>query len=94
MLDTITLYWLSNSSTSSARFYWECEYDSTARETELPVGVSWFGGDNSYAPREWCERYYKNIVHWREMERGGHFAAWEVPGLFVQEVREWGRKFR
>ena len=89
MLDTIMLYWLSNSGVSSARFYWECEVDSTARAIDLPVGVSWFGGDNCYAPREWCERYYKDIVYWNETERGGHFAAWEQPGLFVEEVRKW-----
>ncbi|GAB7328362.1 hypothetical protein MBLNU13_g00350t1 [Cladosporium sp. NU13] len=81
MLDTIMLYWLSNSGTSSARYYWE-------------FGVSWFGGDNSYAPREWCERYYTNIVHWNETEKGGHFAAWEVPELFVAEVRAWRSKIR
>jgi pimeloyl-ACP methyl ester carboxylesterase len=94
MLDTIMLYWLSNSGTSSARYYWENQPDSTAWPIDIPVGVSWFGGDNSYAPREWCERYYKNIVYWNETERGGHFAAWEVPGIFVKEVREWRRKIR
>jgi pimeloyl-ACP methyl ester carboxylesterase len=94
MLDIIMLYWLSNSGTSSARFYWESEFGSTAQTIHMPVGVSWFGGDNSYAPREWCERYYKNIVHWNETERGGHFAAWEVPELFVAEVREWRSKIR
>ena len=92
MLDTIMLYWLSNSGTSSARFYWECDVDSTARLIEnIPVGVSWFGGDNCYAPREWCERYYKKIVYWNETVRGGHFAAWEQPGMFVEEVRKWSR---
>jgi pimeloyl-ACP methyl ester carboxylesterase len=89
MLDIIMLYWLSNSGTSSARSYWENIPDCTARRIDMPVGVSWFGGDNSYAPREWCERYYKNIVYWEETDRGGHFAAWEVPDLFVTEVRKW-----
>lgn len=92
ILDNISLYWFSNSATSSARFYFECEFDSTAWEIKLPVGVSWFPGDTAYGPREWCERYYRDIVHWREMERGGHFAAWEVPDLFVAEVREWRGK--
>lgn len=94
MLDTIMLYWLSNSGTSSARFYWECDVDSTARliEKNISVGVSWFGGDNCYAPREWCERYYKNIVYWNETEKGGHFAAWEQPDIFVREVRRWRQK--
>ncbi|THX08946.1 alpha/beta-hydrolase [Aureobasidium pullulans] len=94
ILDNISLYWFSNSATSSARFYFECEFDSTAWEIKLPVGVSWFPGDTAYGPREWCERYYGNIVHWREMERGGHFAAWEVPDLFVAEVREWRGKIK
>lgn len=94
MLDTIMLYWLSNSGTSSARYYWECEVDCTAIEVNLPVGVSWFGGDNSYAPREWCERYYKDIVYWNETERGGHFAAWEQPDMFVAELRKWRRSLK
>jgi pimeloyl-ACP methyl ester carboxylesterase len=94
MLDTIMLYWLSNSGTSSARYYWECEVDSTAWAIDLPVGVSWFGGDTTYGPREWCERYYKNILYWNETDRGGHFAAWEVPDLFVEEVCKWASKMR
>lgn len=92
MLDIIMLYWLSNSGTSSGRYYWECKPDSTAWPVDIPVGVSWFGGDNSYGPRDWCERYYKNIVYWNETDRGGHFAAWEVPDLFVAEVCEWRKK--
>jgi pimeloyl-ACP methyl ester carboxylesterase len=94
MLDMIMLYWLSNSGTSSARYYWENQFDCTAWTIEIPVGVSWFGGDNSYAPKEWCERYYKNIIYWNETARGGHFAAWEVPDIFVAEVREWQSKIR
>lgn len=94
MLDNITLYWLSNAGASSARYYWEGKPDSTAWQVDLPVGVSWFGGDNSYAPREWCERYYKDIVYWNEADRGGHFAAWEVPDVFVDEVRAWRRRIR
>lgn len=93
MLDTIMLYWLTNSGTSSARYYWENKPDSTAWPIDdIPVGVSWFPADTSFAPREWCERYWKNIVYWREVERGGHFAAWEQPELFVKEIRAWRRK--
>jgi pimeloyl-ACP methyl ester carboxylesterase len=93
MLDTITLYWLSNCATSSARFYFENKPDTTAWRIDLPVGVSWFPGDTSYAPREWCERYWDNIVWWNEeIELGGHFAAWEQAGLFVREIRGWRRK--
>lgn len=91
MLDTIMLHWLSNSGTSSARYYWENQPDCTALPVDIPLGVSWFCGDSSYAPREWCERQYKNIVYWNETPRGGHFAAWEVPDLFIAEVRKWRR---
>ncbi|XEU96100.1 hypothetical protein FSHL1_001385 [Fusarium sambucinum] len=94
MLDTIMLYWLTNSATSSARYYWECGSSTTAWEIHVPVGVSWFGGDNSFAPKEWCERYYKNIVHWNELPRGGHFAAWEQPDAFVTDIREWHKQIR
>jgi epoxide hydrolase len=92
MLDTITLYWLSNSGASSARFYWENKPDTTAWSISIPVAVCWFSGDTSYAPREWCERYWSNIVHWEETERGGHFAAWEQPDLFVASMRKWKGK--
>ncbi|RGP73965.1 epoxide hydrolase [Fusarium sporotrichioides] len=94
MLDTIMLYWLTNSATSSARYYWESGSSTTALEIHVPVGVSWFGGDNSYAPKEWCERYYKNTVYWNETPKGGHFAAWEQPDVFVAEIREWNRQIR
>ncbi|KAF2426246.1 alpha/beta-hydrolase [Tothia fuscella] len=94
ILDTIMLYWLSNSATSSARYYyyWECGNDTTALQIDMPVGVSWFPGNTSYGSKEWCGRYYKNIVHWNELESGGHFAAWEVPHLFVAELRKWRSK--
>jgi pimeloyl-ACP methyl ester carboxylesterase len=94
MLDTIMLYWLSNSSVSSARVYWECERDSTAWPISIPVGVSWFPGDIAYAPREWAQRYYSDIVHWREVEKGGHFAAWEVPDLFCTRDKGVGKTYK
>ncbi|KAF7198223.1 putative epoxide hydrolase [Pseudocercospora fuligena] len=92
ILDNIMLYWLSNSGASSVRLYWEAKTDNTALPIKIPVGVSIFPGDLVTAPKKWGERYYDNIVHWREVERGGHFAAWEVPELFVREVRETFRK--
>ncbi|KAK4502298.1 hypothetical protein PRZ48_005723 [Zasmidium cellare] len=85
VLDNIMVYWLSNSGGSSARLYWEDD-DNTALPISIPVGVSVFPGDQSYAPRSWGERYYSSIVHWRDVERGGHFAAWEVPDIFVRET--------
>ncbi|KAF2162905.1 hypothetical protein M409DRAFT_68866 [Zasmidium cellare ATCC 36951] len=93
ILDDIMVYWLSNSGGSSARLYWEDD-DNTALPISIPVGVSIFPGDLNYAPRSWGERYYSNIVHWRDVEKGGHFAAWEVPGLFVREVRDTFRHVR
>lgn len=87
VLDHIMVYWLSNSGGSSAKLYWEDE-DNTALPINIPVGVSIFPGDTNSAPRSWGERYYLNIVHWRDVEKGGHFAAWEVPDLFVREVRD------
>lgn len=93
MLDNIMVYWLSNSGASSARLYWEDD-DNTALPIDIPVGVSIFRADLVSAPRAWGERYYSTIVHWREMEKGGHFAAWEVPKLFVREVRDCFRKVR
>jgi pimeloyl-ACP methyl ester carboxylesterase len=87
MLDNIMLYWLPNTAASSARLYWESLKDATmVRSTDLPVGVSIFPRDTTRAPRAWAERYFSRIIHWNELDRGGHFAAWEQPELFVQEV--------
>jgi len=87
ILDNIMLYWLPNAATSSARQYWENE-DNTALPIKIPVGVSLFPGDQYYATRTWGERYYENIIHWKDVEKGGHFAAWEVPEIFLREVRD------
>ena len=88
MLDNIMLYWLPNAAASSARLYWESLKDATmARPITLPIGVSIFPHDTTRAPRAWAERYFTNIIYWNELDRGGHFAAWEQPALFVEEVR-------
>ena len=58
-----------------------------ARPISLPIGVSIFPRDTTRAPRAWAERYFTDIVHWNELDRGGHFAAWEQPAIFVDEVR-------
>ena len=87
MLDNIMLYWLPNAATSSARLYWESLKDATmARATDLPIGFSIFPRDTTRSPRAWADRYFSRIIHWNEPERGGHFAAFEQPGIFVQEV--------
>ena len=93
MLDNVMLYWWANAGASSARIYWEGD-DTTALKIDVPVGVSLFPRDPTLAPREWAERYYRNLVHWKLCEKGGHFASWEQPGLFTREVREWARSFR
>ena len=95
MLDNIMLYWLPNAATSSARLYWESLADaSMARATDLPIGFSIFPHDTTRSPRAWAERYFNNIVHWNEPKRGGHFAAFEQPDIFVQEVTNCFRTVR
>jgi pimeloyl-ACP methyl ester carboxylesterase len=89
MLDDITLYWLTNTGTSSARSYWEVYGGSpfNAIEISIPVGVTVFPGEIYQAPRSWAEQNFHNLVYFNEADRGGHFAAWEEPGLFVSELR-------
>ena len=96
MLDNIMLYWLPGTAASSARLYWESFSDdaSIAQKIDLPAGVSVFPKDIIQAPREWAERSLKNLVYWNEVERGGHFAAFEQPELFVREVRACFRRVR
>ncbi len=95
MLDNIMLYWLSNAAGSSARLYWESLKDANmARPISLPIGVSIFPRDTTRAPRVWAERYFTNIIHWNELDRGGHFAAWEQPTVFVDEVSACFRSVR
>lgn len=92
VLDIITLYWLSNTATSSARLYWESYKNGFfAVPLALPVGCSVFAQEIYRAPRSWAEDCMKNLVYWNELDRGGHFAAMEQPVLFVEEVRAWAR---
>jgi pimeloyl-ACP methyl ester carboxylesterase len=89
MLDNITLYWLTASGASSARMYWE-SFGAIGKggfEVHLPAGVSTFPREITKAPRKWAERTLKNLVYWNDCERGGHFAAWEQPEIFVRELR-------
>jgi epoxide hydrolase len=97
MLDEITLYWLTNSAASSARLYFEQRAlgpRNNAGTVELPVGCSIFPREVYQAPRSWAERMYPNLFYWNEVDRGGHFAAFEQPGLFVHELRNCFRSFR
>ena len=87
ILDNVMLYWLPGTGASAARLYWESFAKSRLQQVHLPAGVSQFPGDITPCPRPWAERTLKTIVHWHEMPKGGHFAAWEQPDLFVSELR-------
>lgn len=93
MLDDITLYWLTNSAVSSARLYWENNnnnFSASAQRTaeiSIPVAVTVFPGEIYQAPESWTRRAYPRLVYFNEVDKGGHFAAWEEPELFASEVR-------
>jgi pimeloyl-ACP methyl ester carboxylesterase len=95
MLDNIMLYWLPNTGASSARLYWESFHGGFgAAELHIPTGCSVFPKDIYAAPRSWAERCIHNLIHWNELEKGGHFAAFEQPELFVNEIRTAFRSIR
>jgi pimeloyl-ACP methyl ester carboxylesterase len=94
MLDAIMLYWLTNSAASSARLYWESFYQRGPVKVDVPTGFSIFPKELFLAPRHWAEESFTNIVYWNEVERGGHFAAFEQPELFVRELRACFRPLR
>lgn len=88
MLDDITLYWLTNSATSSAQLYWENNANNfNAVDISIPAAVTVFPGEIYRAPRSWTERSYHNLIYFHEVHKGGHFAAWEQPQLFAEELR-------
>ena len=88
VLDDFTLYWLTNSSVSAARFYWELRMNLyAAADISIPAAVSVFPGENYQAPRSWTERAYHNLAYFNQVDKGGHYAAWEQPQLFSRELR-------
>jgi pimeloyl-ACP methyl ester carboxylesterase len=88
ILDNVTLYWLTNTAVSSARLYWENKLNFFApKHVAIPVAVSVFPDEIYAAPRSWTEKAYPKLIHYNRLPKGGHFAAWEQPELFVQEVR-------
>ena len=89
ILDNITLYWLTNTGVSAARFYWENKADFfDAKNISIPFAISVFPDELYQAPRSWAERAYpKNLIHYNRLDKGGHFAAWEQPEIFSQEMR-------
>ena len=97
MLDNITLYWLTDTAASSARIYAEhagIGASKNAGVVELPVGVSMFPREIFPAPRDWAQQFFPKLIYWGEPNRGGHFAAFEEPRLFVDEMRAFARAVR
>ncbi|HVJ54017.1 MAG TPA: epoxide hydrolase [Aliidongia sp.] len=94
VLDDISLYWLTNSAASAARLYWEnggrAIIFAAAQKTDeitLPVAITVFPDEYYQAPETWARRAYRNLIYFHEADKGGHFAAWEEPELFAQELR-------
>ncbi|NKE73232.1 epoxide hydrolase family protein [Candidatus Manganitrophus noduliformans] len=95
VLDNITLYWLTNTAISSARLYWENKLVFFApMGVSIPVAVSAFPDELYQAPRSWAARVFPNLIHYNKLDKGGHFAAWEQPQLFSEEVRAAFRPLR
>jgi pimeloyl-ACP methyl ester carboxylesterase len=100
ILDNVALYWLTGTGASAARSYWEGA-QATARAAgqapppvSLPVGFTTFPGEIWRTPRSWVEKSYPNVVYFHEVDKGGHFAAWEEPELFSEEIRAAFRSLR
>jgi pimeloyl-ACP methyl ester carboxylesterase len=94
ILDNVTLYWLTGTGASAARSYWEAygaDAPAAGRQPlpppPIPVGVTTFPGEIWRTPRSWVEASYPNVTYFNEVDKGGHFAAWEEPGLFSEELR-------
>jgi pimeloyl-ACP methyl ester carboxylesterase len=95
VLDNVTLYWLTNTGISSSRLYWENKlgfFDT--KNVTIPAAVSVFPDDLYEPPRSWAQDAYPNLMYYNEVDKGGHFAAWEQPALFSQEVRAGFRPLR
>jgi len=95
ILDNITLYWLTNTGVSASRLYWEYKGGFfNTKGVSIPVAVTVFPGEQYEAPRSWAERAYPKLIYYNRTEKGGHFAAWEQPQLFAQELRAAFRPIR
>jgi pimeloyl-ACP methyl ester carboxylesterase len=102
ILDNITLYWLTGTAASAARSYWEDGRALAAAlasgqappAVSIPVGFTTFPGEIWRSPRSWVEQSYPNLTYFNEVDRGGHFAAWEEPQLFTEEMRAAFRPIR
>jgi len=102
VLDNITLYWLTNTAASAGRLYWEngargsviVAAAQKTNEISLPVAITVFPDDVYRAPETWARRAYRNLIYFHEVDKGGHFAAWEQPELFSAELRAAFRSLR
>jgi pimeloyl-ACP methyl ester carboxylesterase len=95
ILDNVTFYWLTNTGVSSGRLYAENKFGFFDQKgVTVPVAVSVFPDELYQAPRRWAEEAYPNLIHYNRLDKGGHFAAWEQPELFVNEVRTGLRSLR
>jgi pimeloyl-ACP methyl ester carboxylesterase len=99
VLDNVTLYWLTNTAISSARLYWDNALHATGgffdvRGVKIPVAVSAYPDEIYTAPQSWTEKAYVKLIHYKKMAKGGHFAAWEQPEAFSQEMRDSFRSLR
>lgn len=99
ILDAISLYWLTNTGTSSSRSYWDAAQGgggpfNAVEITKVPVAVTVFPGEIYPAPKSWAERSFHKLVYWNVADKGGHFAAWEQPQLFAEEMRAAFRTLR
>ena len=95
VLDNISLFWLTNTAISAGRLYWEYKgsyFD--VKNVSIPVAVSAFPDEIYYTPRSWAERAYPKLIYFNRVAKGGHFAAWEQPQLFSEEVRKGFRSLR
>jgi pimeloyl-ACP methyl ester carboxylesterase len=95
VLDNVSLYWFTNTAVSSARLYWESKLAFFApKNVTIPTAISVFPDEIYAAPRSWAEKAYPNLIHYNKLDRGGHFAAWEQPQLFSDELRVAFRSLR
>ncbi len=88
LLDNVMMYWLTNTAASSGRLYWESFAKTNLKPIDMPVGASIFPKEIFRASRRWAEKRFSNILYWNTLDQGGHFAAFEQPQVFVQELRK------
>src|SRR6516165_8429859 len=88
VLDNVTFYWFTNTAVSSARLYWESKLAFFApKGVAVPTAVSAFPDELYQVPKSWAEKAYPKLIYYNKLDKGGHFAAWEQPELFVNEMR-------